>query len=692
MKTNLYILTVFLMEIGMLVGCSADGIPEETTGDRPGGLTYLRFGVEAISGQVVVNDGERTFRPETRSGETSENTLQNLTVLQFDLDSTELKAGSVIADEAKCVTARYLRNPEMETGTPEGSQGYYLIGLKASEKATQYLVFIANAGSTFQNYTGTLGEFKARTIPFDQKTNNGENQLMLAARYVPVKGVDDVTVYPVELERLVAQVYFNYTDSMKVIDSRFTPISLRLRNVPKVLKYADGLMEADDYPEKKPANYMDYPPIIDRIGEGFSWYIPLNKRSGTATDDNTYCTCVELSGSYEAPNMEQQLATYTFYIETDGKRNVHRNYRYEITPMLRGVNSFDDHVSTRNLTVSPSANCFVIAPEAGSEITFNPHDSPGTDVAGTEIVYADQVIEDQYSRIADVRTVWQTAENLISVTFADGLVRVVPNANGVDGNALIAAYATDNTTILWSWHIWVTPYAKVLDGTGTNGYIHTLKDNNNTFDWMDRNLGVLNVYRDADNRNLYYQWGRKDPFYDTSKTTINSDGTGISAADKGTALNIDASVKNPTVFFQQSSGGKTGTWHGGSAAITNLWDPDTKTVFDPCPAGWRVPEKVAWDFYKWGSSGNIAWDTTNSFGAVLTVSSGVYSWFPGGILKNDLTFDARSIYMWSSEWDTNPYTYYITYSVSGATINSSGNVVNTIAGFNGGSVRCVKMK
>ena len=691
MKTNLYILILFLMEIGMLVGCSADGIPEETTGDRPGGLTYLRFGVEAISGQVVVNDGERTFRPETRSGETSENTLQNLTVLQFDLDSTELKEGKVEADNAQCVTARYLRNPEMETDTPEGSQEYYLIGLKASEKATQYLVFIANAGSTFQNYAGTLGDFKARTIPFDQKTNNGENQLMLAARYVPVKGVDDGTVHPVELERLVAEVYFNYTDSMKVIDSRFTPISLRLRNVPKVLKYADGITEADDYPEKKPENYMDYPPIIDRIGEGFSWYIPLNKRSETATDDNTYCTCVELSGSYEAPNMEQQLATYTFYIETDGKRNVYRNYRYEITPMLRGVNSFDDHVSTRNLTVSPSANCFVIAPEAGSEVTFNPHKAPGTDVEGTNVVYADQVIEDQYSRIADVRTLWQTEENLIEVTFADGLVRVVPNANGVDGNALIAAYAADNTTILWSWHIWVTPYAKVLDGTGTNGYIHTLEDsNNNTFDWMDRNLGALNVYRDADNRNLYYQWGRKDPFYDkATNPTIN---TVITAEDKGNALNIDESVKNPTVFFkqQQSGTGNTGTWHGGTAPITNLWNPNSKTVFDPCPAGWRVPEKVAWEFYKWST--NFAWDTANPYGAVLTVKSGVYSWFPEGILKNDLTFDARSIYMWSSEWDTNPYTYYITYSVSGTTISSSGSFVNTIAGFNGGSVRCVKMK
>ena len=162
MKTNLYILMAFLMEIGMLVGCSADGIPEKRDEVLPDGLTYIRFGVEAASGQGV-----------------DENTLQNLTVLQFDLD--ESVADVTEQDKAPCVTARYLRNPEPETDADGGAKGYYLIGLKASEKATQYLVFIANAGSMFQDYKGTLDDFKALTIPFDQKTNNGENQPKITA-------------------------------------------------------------------------------------------------------------------------------------------------------------------------------------------------------------------------------------------------------------------------------------------------------------------------------------------------------------------------------------------------------------------------------------------------------------------------------------------------------------------------------
>jgi len=48
----------------MLVGCSADGIPEETDGNRPGGLTCIRFGLEGAYGQVVATDGEQVIRLE----------------------------------------------------------------------------------------------------------------------------------------------------------------------------------------------------------------------------------------------------------------------------------------------------------------------------------------------------------------------------------------------------------------------------------------------------------------------------------------------------------------------------------------------------------------------------------------------------------------------------------------------------
>ena len=43
----------------------------------------------------------------------------------------------------------------------------------------------------------------------------------------------------------------------------------------------------------------------------------------------------------------------------------------------------------------------------------------------------------------------------------------VPVTNG--GNALIAAYGTDDKIALWSWHIWVSDYVPALLGSFTAG-------------------------------------------------------------------------------------------------------------------------------------------------------------------------------------------------------------------------------
>ena len=684
-----YFLFILLLAAAATGGCTEELQPETNgtngavfdEGELAEALLNLSVNTFVVEAQVDTRASMPSGTPEQETAEEKE--IHDIWVFQYDAATQEL-----------------LIKPRYYTVTDQAMLQDLPVYLKAGVPSVVHVV--TNTGYDNWANDGTdaswqkfrqLEQLKKQTLPTAFPLRSIDKvSIPMAGASEEVEVMTGITV-TVPVTRMYAKLKVK----VEMLKAEMKLNNVNVRQIPNICRVEtlagdgnDEPMDAVPFPDGTTFGSIAFAASDLEKNEDKEWavfYVPENLQGETETQGG--------SKSDAAPSNALVVDITT---EVGGER-----YLYEAYP---GGNSFNNFNIQRNqvyrITVTitgekgqnnPSANCFVIAPEAGSEITFNPHDSPGTDVAGTEIVYADQVIEDQYSRIADVRTVWQTAENLISVIFADGLVRVVPNAKGVDGNALIAAYATDNTTILWSWHIWVTPYAKVLDGTGTNGYIHTLKDNNNTFDWMDRNLGVLNVYRDADNRNLYYQWGRKDPFYDTSKTTINSDGTGISAADKGTALNIDESVKNPTVFFQQSSGGKTGTWHGGTSAITNLWDPDTKTVFDPCPAGWRVPEKVAWDFYKWGSSGNIAWDTTNSFGAVLTVSSGVYSWFPGGILKNDLTFDARSIYMWSSEWkDSYPQTYYIRYYLENDNYKSVGGIANSYSGFLGGSVRCVKVK
>ena len=73
------------------------------------------------------------------------------------------------------------------------------------------------------------------------------------------------------------------------------------------------------------------------------------------------------------------------------------------------------------------------------------------------------------------------------------------------GNAVIAVKDI-NGNILWSWHIWV------CDDQIT-AHDHINPANEVVAQIMDRNLGALNNEpMDVDNRGMFYQWGRKDPF------------------------------------------------------------------------------------------------------------------------------------------------------------------------------------
>ena len=177
----------------------------------------------------------------------------------------------------------------------------------------------------------------------------------------------------------------------------------------------------------------------------------------------------------------------------------------------------------------------------------------------------------------------QAAVNTPSVSL-DSKGRVVfksPSGDNGVGNAVIAVYSGENGTgdILWSWHIW-KPSNAVADQKYTN-----------TYTLMDRNLGAcLNLSTGNVNASsgAYYQWGRKDPFFTnandgafTVKSTQNTIAT--SPTTIGTAVN------NPTTFYANDNG-TSSDWL--TTANNALWST-TKTIYDPCPAGYRVADQKA---------------------------------------------------------------------------------------------------
>lgn len=177
------------------------------------------------------------------------------------------------------------------------------------------------------------------------------------------------------------------------------------------------------------------------------------------------------------------------------------------------------------------------------------------------------------------------------------------------GNAVVAMKV--NGEIYWSWHIWCTDYNPNLKEGQQDFFGYT---------WMDRNIGMAysasKYYKEGGlkSKGLLYQWGRKDPFppakgwadteSDEDLYSIAGDVKIVNKVRVSEGNNIPNSVHQPLTFL--TPGGSTEIWYAyyppyasdTEAAINHyLWNNQLgkKTVFDPCPAGWRVPADVVWD-------------------------------------------------------------------------------------------------
>ena len=81
-------------------------------------------------------------------------------------------------------------------------------------------------------------------------------------------------------------------------------------------------------------------------------------------------------------------------------------------------------------------------------------------------------------------------------------------------------------------------------------------------------------------RQLYFQWGRKDPL---------TEELSVYAANQGTN-GLSYSISHPCDFIEGIDSGFD--WFTGSASGQDdtLWgEGGSKTVWDPCPSGYRVP-------------------------------------------------------------------------------------------------------
>lgn len=160
------------------------------------------------------------------------------------------------------------------------------------------------------------------------------------------------------------------------------------------------------------------------------------------------------------------------------------------------------------------------------------------------------------------------------------------------GNILIGLKRRDAESYLWSWHIWITDYDPTNDD-------YTLEAGDNAGrKVMGRNLGATSSdTNDTASYGLYYQWGRKDPFYrygSISGTESYTDN--IHTSTEGSLLNT---VYYPENFYYPydpygNVGNDYNMWGGSTDNSSTQCYENDKTIYDPCPQGWRVPAGEDW--------------------------------------------------------------------------------------------------
>lgn len=285
------------------------------------------------------------------------------------------------------------------------------------------------------------------------------------------------------------------------------------------------------------------------------------------------------------------------------------------TGKIKGIKIDDSkfsEISATDLSASGTANTYIVSSPGTYCIDATTKGNGGLDpLTGTTAT--------KINGIAGVKVLWELYSqgraikynaSEYDVFYCGGNIFFSSPDTFVPGDACVAVVDSDGN-ILWSWLIWATP------APGTMTY--------NTKTFMDRNLGAIDVGNCM--RGFLYQWGRKDAFsaangklvpytYSPEYSTVFSYSTG-----PGT---IEEAIANPTVVYKRLNNSNP-SWMDATAYEAKPWQDDVKTIYDPCPIGWRVPVKGDLNGYdEFPATGVL--DLVDGYGGFGNASTG-YCWY-----------------------------------------------------------------
>ena len=283
--------------------------------------------------------------------------------------------------------------------------------------------------------------------------------------------------------------------------------------------------------------------------------------------------------------------------------------------------------------------------------------------------------------IKSAELVWQDAKDLITdIRYVDNGVNggyvsfKVDRSTIQQGNAVIAIKRPEGT-ILWSWHIWVTPddLSKTTEITNQKDkkfYVSPLNlgwCGGDIYDYYERSClvkftaggesKIMKVRqlpaRFQPGSSPYYQYGRKDPFQSSDgvsnkiKTWYDKDGVSsdaypiVKSLGSGDNL-IKNCILNPNTYALPNDNKYLNLWSINNGR-TGINTPVVKTIYDPCPVGFKIPESDAFTGF---SQENSTWNSVfaeklfytdaSKTKTVMFKAAGVYE-------KNDNTMYLKNV-------------------------------------------------
>ena len=239
------------------------------------------------------------------------------------------------------------------------------------------------------------------------------------------------------------------------------------------------------------------------------------------------------------------------------------------------------------------------------------------------------------ANIDGAKIVWSDEKDLVtSPTIAhvggDGYLDFEVKQNDIkSGNAVVAV--TKGSTVVWSWHLWFAPKSALTPIPVTNYQGKTYNFTTETLGWKPKGevttynaprtvkvkveqtianggikqITVLNITQNPGGKkegvSTFYQFGRKDALPGTN-TFYPTNGYSFDNTRGGRSLGY--AIQHPEKMFINVGTATSNYSDWCNATYYNLWSADNtttglndnavvKTVYDPCPVGFKMPASNA---------------------------------------------------------------------------------------------------